>query len=200
MKKMTEKTEEISDEQADEVTNKKATAKNKASEKETASESKEASDAENKEDIEEIPSLEDQLADSKDRYLRIYSEFENFRRRTAKEKLELINSAGKEVITDLLPVIDDMDRAIATFDSANDVEALKEGFNLVHNKLVNILTQKGLQPMNAKETEFNVDMHEAITKIPAPSPDLKGKVVDVVEKGYYINDKVVRFAKVVIGE
>ncbi|MEM7161425.1 MAG: nucleotide exchange factor GrpE [Bacteroidota bacterium] len=135
-----------------------------------------------------------------DKYLRLYSEFENFRKRNAKERIDLIATASGGVIKNLLPVIDDFDRAIKANDESEDTVALKEGFSLIRQKMMNILTQEGLKPMESINSVFDTDLHEAITQIPAPSDDLKGKVVDVVEKGYYLNEKVLRFAKVVIGQ
>jgi molecular chaperone GrpE len=159
---------------------------------------KESADKKTEESAE--PTLEEQVQAEKDRYLRLYAEFENFRRRTAKEKLDLIAGASGDVIKEILPVLDDMERAIDSNKSSQDVETVKEGFELVYNKLIRTLKSKGLQEMDSKDNEFDTDKHEAITKIPAPSEEQKGKVVDVVEKGYYLNDKVIRYAKVVIGE
>ncbi|WP_306550498.1 nucleotide exchange factor GrpE [Daejeonella sp.] len=133
------------------------------------------------------------------KYLRLYAEFDNFKRRTSKERLELLQIAGKDVIVDLLPVLDDFERAQKSIEKATDIEAVKEGVKLVHHKLKNVLTNKGLKEMTAIGAEFDADVHEGITNIPAPSADLKGKVVDELEKGYYLNDKVIRFAKVIIG-
>ena len=133
------------------------------------------------------------------KYLRLYAEFDNFKRRTSKERLELLQIAGKDVIVDLLPVLDDFERAQKSIEKASDIEAVKEGVKLVHHKLKNVLTNKGLKEMTAIGAEFDADVHEGITNIPAPSDDLKGKVVDELEKGYYLNDKVIRFAKVIIG-
>lgn len=138
--------------------------------------------------------------DFKEKFIRLYSEYENYRKRTAKEKIDILTNASENVIKDLLPVVDDFERAIANNDKIEDIEAIKEGFGLIFNKLYKTLTAKGLKPMDSKETEFNIDLHEAITKIPAPKKALKGKVVDVVEKGFLINEKVIRFAKVVVGE
>ncbi|GAB2687583.1 nucleotide exchange factor GrpE [Mucilaginibacter koreensis] len=143
--------------------------------------------------------LKEDLAQANDKYLRLYAEFDNFRRRTNKERAEERLSAGKDVIASLLPVLDDFDRAVKAMQTSEDVAAVKEGVVLVQNKLKHILTQKGLKEMEAKGQEFDPDLHEAITNIPAPTDDLKGKVVDELEKGYYLNDKVVRFAKVVVG-
>ena len=150
--------------------------------------------------IEEVPELTEterltlELAELKDKYLRLYSDFDNFRKRTAKEKLEMIQSASERVIVDILPVIDDTERA-----TANAAEGeISEGIQLIFSKLNNILTSKGLKIMEAKGEVFNADIHEAITQFPAPTEDDKGKVFDVVEKGYFLNDKVIRFAKVVV--
>lgn len=134
-----------------------------------------------------------------DKYLRLYSEFDNYRKRTNKERLELLKSASEEVVVDLLPVLDDFDRAIKAMDNHGVDDETKKGIELINNKLFGILSQKGLQPMNSMGKEFDTDYHEAITKIPAPSKDLVGKVVDVVEKGYLLNGKIIRFAKVVVG-
>lgn len=135
-----------------------------------------------------------------DKYVRLYSEFENFRRRTAKEKIELIGSASEKIIKDLLPVLDDFDRAIESNKKVNDIDVLKKGFELVHNKFLNLLLANGLKPISAIGKEFNLDEHEAITKTPVSNKKDKDKVVDELEKGYLLNDKVIRFAKVVIGE
>lgn len=148
----------------------------------------------------ELEKLELELAEMKDKYLRQFAEFDNFRKRTAKERLELIQTAGKEVIGQLLEVLDDADRAQKQMESSSDVAALKEGVTLVFNKLRNILQSKGLKPMESIGTPFDADRHEAITEIPAPTPELQGKVMDEVEKGYFLNDKIIRFAKVVVGK
>ncbi len=141
-----------------------------------------------------------QIGELNDKYLRLYSEFDNYRRRTSKEKLDMAKTAAEELIVDLLPVLDDFDRAIKSAGETEDCNAVKEGMNLIHNKLNNILTRKGLTAIDAKGGEFDTDFHEAITYIPAPTDDLKGKVVDEVEKGYKLHDKVIRYSKVVIGQ
>jgi molecular chaperone GrpE len=142
--------------------------------------------------------LKEDLAQANDKYLRLFAEFDNFRRRTSKERVELLQTAGKEVITAMLPVLDDFDRALKAMETATDVIPVKEGVALVQNKLNHILTSKGLKPMEAKGQPFDGDLHEGITSVPA-GDELKGKVVDELEKGYYLNDKVIRFAKVVVG-
>ncbi|MDB5019306.1 MAG: Molecular chaperone GrpE [Pedobacter sp.] len=134
-----------------------------------------------------------------DKYLRLFAEFDNYKRRTQKERVELLQTAGKDIIVSLLPILDDFDRANKAAENATDVAAIKEGVQLVHNKLKNQLMQKGLKDMESINTPFNTDLHEAITKIPAPTEDMKGKVIDELEKGYTLNDKVIRFAKVVVG-
>lgn len=143
--------------------------------------------------------LKEELALANDKYLRLYAEFDNFRRRTTKERIDLLQTAGKETIVALLPVLDDFERAIKSMEAATDVNAVKEGVVLVQNKLNNILSQKGLKPMTSVGEAFDADLHEAITNIPAPTDDMKGKVIDEMEKGYYLNDNVIRFAKVVVG-
>jgi len=135
-----------------------------------------------------------------DKFLRLYSEFDNYRRRTSKEKLELAKTASEELIIELLPVLDDFERALKSAEDAKDCEAVKEGMELIYSKLSNVLAKKGLAQIEAKGEEFDTDYHEAITYIPAPSGDMKGKVVDEVEKGYKLNDKVIRYTKVVIGQ
>lgn len=134
-----------------------------------------------------------------DKHLRLFAEFDNFKRRNVRERMELIASAGADVLKDMLPVMDDFERGLANMDKATDVASLKQGVELVYNKLGNVLKAKGLEPMNAKGQPFDADIHEAITNVPAPSEDMKGKVVEEVEKGYTLNGKVVRYAKVVVG-
>jgi molecular chaperone GrpE len=148
--------------------------------------------------VDELKKLQDELAEAKDKYLRLYSEFENFRRRTAKEKIDMIQSANEGLLKNLLPVMDDFERAEKGFKDLNTKEA--EGFLLIFNKYKKILEQSGAKVLDLKAgDDFNADTQEAITQIPAPSEELKGKVVDVVEKGYTLNEKVIRFAKVVVG-
>ena len=143
--------------------------------------------------------LTHELAQANDKYLRLYAEFDNFRRRTQKERVELLQTAGKEIIVSLLPVLDDFERAERAMETSTDVEAIKAGVALIQNKLNNILSQKGLKPMQSIGNAFDPDLHEAITNIPAPTDDLKGKVIDELEKGYTLGDNVIRFAKVIVG-
>jgi len=143
---------------------------------------------------------QEKAAELNDKFLRLYSEFDNFRKRTAKEKIEMSKTASEEVIADLLPVLDDFERAIKSTEDAKNCEAVKEGMNLIFSKFKGVLEKKGLKPIEAIGEAFDTDFHEAITYIPAPSDDLKGKVVDEVEKGYLLGEKVIRYTKVVIGQ
>ena len=140
-----------------------------------------------------------ELAELKDKYLRLYADFENFRRRTAREKLDLIGNANESLLQSLIPVVDDFERAMQSIGNTNDVATLKEGVSLIYSKLYKTLEGKGLKPMVSRGEPFNADLHESVTQFPAPSDDLKGKVIDEIEKGYYLNDKVIRFAKVIVG-
>ena len=150
-------------------------------------------------DAEKIQELGLKLEEMNDKYLRLFSEFDNFRKRTLKERLELFKTASEDVMVSLLPIVDDFERALkATEENGADANH-KEGIELIYNKFIITLKQKGLESLDSMGQEFDTDFHEAITNIPAPSPDLKGKVVDVIEKGYKLNDKVIRFAKVVVG-
>ncbi|MCD6067047.1 MAG: GrpE protein [Bacteroidetes bacterium] len=146
-----------------------------------------------------IAELEAKLAEANDKHLRLYSEFDNFRKRNAKEKIDLIKTAGEDVFKTVLPVIDDFERAIKANEGATDLAALSEGFQLIYNKFKSTLKQKGLEEMESIGKPFDADLMEAITSIPAPDEDLKGKVVDEIEKGYSLHGKVIRFAKVIIG-
>jgi molecular chaperone GrpE len=150
-------------------------------------------------EISETDKLKQEVAQLNDKYLRLFAEFDNYKRRTSQERRDLLQTAGKDVIISLLGVLDDFERADKAMEKATDVKQVKEGIDLVHHKLRSLLVQKGLMPMEAKGKTFDADIHEAITSIPAPSNDLKGKVVDEVEKGYLLNDKVIRFAKVIVG-
>ncbi|QNN43359.1 nucleotide exchange factor GrpE [Pedobacter roseus] len=143
--------------------------------------------------------LQAEVQQLNDKYLRLYAEFDNYKRRTQKERVELLQTAGKDVIVSLLPVLDDFDRALKAMETAADVAPVKEGILLVSTKLKNTLAQKGLKDVESINQPFNTDFHEAITNIPAPTEELKGKVIDEVEKGYTLNDNVIRFAKVVVG-
>lgn len=146
------------------------------------------------------PTLEDKLAEANDKFIRLYAEFENFRKRTNKEKVDLLSHASAGVLKDLLPIMDDFERAIDNNQKVEDPNALKEGFQLIYSKLKHTMESKGVKPMEAIGNPFDSEIHEAIANVPSPSDDMKGKVIDAVEKGYYLNDKVIRFAKVVVGQ
>jgi len=147
-----------------------------------------------------LEALQEKYDDLNDKYMRLYSEFDNYRKRTAKERIELQKSASREVILDILPVVDDLERAIQSFEEHQLSEEAKKGIELIYNKLINILSQKGLKEIEAVGQPFDTDFHEAITNIPAPSKKMKGKIMDVIQKGYTLNGKVIRYAKVVVGQ
>lgn len=143
--------------------------------------------------------LQKEIATLNDKYLRLFAEFDNFKRRTQKERIELLQTAGKDIIVSLLPVLDDFERALKATETATDVAPVREGVLLIQSKLKGLLNQKGLKEIESLNTAFNTDLHEAITQIPSANDDQKGKVLDELEKGYTLNDKVIRFAKVVVG-
>lgn len=148
----------------------------------------------------ELEKVQAELEDMKDKYVRLFAEFDNFKKRSARERLDYLKTAGQDILRDLLPVLDDMERAEKSISAAADVAAVKDGFLLIKDKLTKNLQSKGLKAMQSVGEPFDADFHEAITEIPAPSEDLKGKVVDEVEKGYLLNEKIIRYAKVVVGK
>lgn len=156
------------------------------------------------ENLSEVPSelenLQKELQEQKEKYIRLYADFDNFKRRSAKERVELIQTAGREVIQSMLEVMDDCDRAEKQLQKSDDLQQIREGIQLVFTKFRNTLQSKGLKEMVSIGEEFNPDIHEAITEIPVPDENMKGKVVDEVEKGYMLNDKIIRFSKVVVGK
>jgi molecular chaperone GrpE len=152
------------------------------------------------ESTDELSKLKSEIEELKDKYLRLYSDFDNYKRRTTKERIDLFKMAGQDVLKSLIPVMDDFERAEKAFETSTDAASLAEGVKLVSSKLRSTLEQQGLKSYSSIGENFDADLHEAITKIPAPSNDLKGKIVDEVEKGYKLQDKVIRFAKVIIGE
>ncbi|MFP4619856.1 MAG: nucleotide exchange factor GrpE [Bacteroidales bacterium] len=180
--------------------------KTKEKGKEQEEEGKQEQEAEAEQEVKEEEkkkeekSDKEKLAELQDKYLRLTAEYDNYRKRTLKEKMELTKSAGEDILKGLLPVMDDFERGLQSIDEAGDIEAVKDGVHLIYNKFKEFLNQQGVQEIEAQDKEFDTDKHEAISKIPAPSEDMKGKVVDVVQKGYYLNDKVLRFARVVVGE
>jgi len=149
---------------------------------------------------EKIDELETNLAELNDKYLRLFSEFDNYRKRTLKERIELTKTASEELIVELLPVMDDFERALKSMETVVENKNTTDGVKLIYNKFVNILSKKGLEAMKTTGNEFDTDFHEAITNIPAPSEEMKGKIVDEIEKGYLLSGKVIRFAKVVVGQ
>jgi molecular chaperone GrpE len=157
---------------------------------------------ENNQDNEEgaLEQLSKELEEQKEKYLRLFAEFDNFKRRTAKERIDTIKTAGQEIIKDLLSVIDDFERAEKSMIKAKEVDASKEGFILIKEKLIKLLQSKGLNKMEITDGEFDADFHEAITEIPAPTEEMKGKIIDVIEPGYLLHDKIIRYAKVVVGK
>ncbi|QHT72040.1 nucleotide exchange factor GrpE [Rhodocytophaga rosea] len=178
--------------------------KDKTDEKEVLTENTQPQNTDNGEDsapadASTLGKLTAELAETKDKYMRLYADFENFRRRTSKEKLEYMKSASEDVIKAILPVLDDFERAQKSLVSQEGSDPAKEGIQLIYNKLYKTLEQKGLKPMESIGKSFDLELHESITQVPAPSEDLKGKIIDEVEKGYFLHDKVIRFAKVIIG-
>ena len=184
--------------QEDTIKSKEESKASVSAEQEESAQNEGAPEAEK--ELSELEKKEIECKEMHEKFVRLYSEFDNFRKRTAKEKIEITKTASENVLKDLLPVLDDFERAIANNKDLDDPKALKEGFELIHNKLFKNLEAKGLKRMESQGDLFDVDKHEALTNIPAPKKNLKGKVVDVVEKGYLLNDKVIRFAKVVVGQ
>jgi len=170
-------------------------------EEEIKNEKEEVSDKPETEATEQKKELttEEKLAELNDKYIRLYADFDNFRKRTVKERMEYLKYAGEEVYKTLLPVVDDFERGMKANESITDIKTVNEGIQLIYNKLHSILKQNGIEPMDTKGKEFDAETMEAITNIPSPTPELKGKVVDEVEKGYLLNGKVIRYAKVVVG-
>ena len=144
--------------------------------------------------------FEEKFNELNDKYMRLSAEFDNYRKRTLKERMEMMKNAGEDILINFLPIMDNIERAKVSIEEAKEIEAIKEGINLIHKNINDFLTGRGIAEINAKGEVFDTDLHEAITKIPAPEENLKGKVVDVIEKGYKIKDKVLRYAKVVVGE
>jgi len=148
----------------------------------------------------ELERAKREAAEWKDKFMRLFAEFDNYKKRSFKEKMETIQTAGKEIILSMLEILDDSERAEKQMETATDMQAVKDGMQLVFNKLKSTLTHKGLQSFDSIGHDFDVEKHEAITEIPAPTPDMEGKVIDQVQKGYLLNDKLIRHAKVVVGK
>ena len=166
----------------------------------TAAETQEQAGTEETEQVDELTKTQEELANMKDKYLRLSAEFDNYRKRTMKEKAELILNGGEKSISSILPIVDDFERALKNMETAEDVAAVREGVELIYNKFMTVLGQNGVKVIKTKEQPLNTDFHEAIAVIPAPAEELKGKILDCVQPGYTLNDKVIRHAKVVVGE
>ena len=179
---------------------KEAESKKVSEAKETQKEESPKNETPEEAPLSELEQAQVDLAATKDKYLRLSAEFDNYRKRTLKEKMEMIKSAGGDILSALLPIVDNFDRALKAMETATDPEATKEGIQLIYNNFKGFLNQRDLKEIEAIGEPFDTDKHEALTKIPAPTPDMKGKVVDVIEKGYTLGDKVVRYAKVVVGD
>jgi molecular chaperone GrpE len=163
-------------------------------------EQQESTQTEDTEEVDELEALKAEMEEQKDKYLRLAAEFDNFRKRTMKEKSELILNGGKKTLESVLPVVDDFERALSTMDKATDLNAIKEGVELIYNKFVSVLGQNGVKKIEAIGQPLDTDFHEAIAVIPAPAEEQKGKIIDCVQTGYMLNDMVLRHAKVVVGE
>lgn len=167
---------------------------------ETATGTQDTAGTEETEQVDELTKTQEELANMKDKYLRLSAEFDNYRKRTMKEKAELILNGGEKSISSILPIVDDFERALKNMETAEDVAAVREGVELIYNKFMTVLGQNGVKVIETKEQPLNTDFHEAIAVIPAPAEELKGKILDCVQTGYTLNDKVIRHAKVVVGE
>lgn len=167
---------------------------------ETATGTQDTAGTEETEQVDELTKTQEELANMKDKYLRLSAEFDNYRKRTMKEKAELILNGGEKSISSILPIVDDFERALKNMETAEDVAAVREGVELIYNKFMTVLGQNGVKVIETKEQPLNTDFHEAIAVIPAPAEELKGKILDCVQPGYTLNDKVIRHAKVVVGE
>ena len=201
-KKKENMAEEIKDTTAEEIKNNQPEEKPAEENTELNADEQEHKKTKHKKDKNEVlvQELGEKLIELTDKHLRLQAEFDNFRKRTMKEKADLIKSGGESVLINILPVVDDFERALVSLKDVSDDDAGKKGTQLIYNKFSEFLKQSNIKEIDAINQEFNVDLHEAITKIPAPDETLKGKVVDVLQKGYLLNEKVIRFAKVVIGE
>jgi len=148
----------------------------------------------------EIEELQQEHGELKDKYIRHVAEFDNFKKRNARERIDLLQNAARDTISSLLPVLDDFDRAIKAGDADDNIEPVSEGVKMIYTRLKNTLGQQGLREMETHEQAFDPELHEALTEIPAPNDDMKGKIMDTIEKGYYLNDKIIRHARVVVGK
>ncbi len=177
-----------------------ATNKSENTEKSNTKKKKKKSESEEEKLKQEIEKLTEKYNELNDKYIRLAAEFDNYKKRTLKEKTELLKFGGENVITQLINILDDFERAQSSIKETSDLESIKQGIELINNKFYEFLKQQGVKEIEAKNNDFNTDYHEAITRFPAPSEEMKGKVIDVIQKGYLLHDKVIRFAKVVVGE
>ena len=196
---MSEKEKDASELKEEQANNHKDSAEDTTTNTEESAENtadnKEFGEAEAEDPIEV---LQKQVTEEKNKYLRLYAEFENFRKRSAKERIDLIGTASADVLKEMLPILDDFERAIDSNKTASDIESVKEGFELLHNKFGRLMKSKGIESIDPKDEMFDGELHEAIAQMPAQSEDQKGKIFDVVEKGYKLNDKIIRHPKVVV--
>lgn len=169
-------------------------------EKNRQAETAETDEAPSSSEVNELEKMKKDYQELKNKYLRLYAEFDNYKKRTIREKVDLMNTAARDTMTALLPVLDDFDRAKKIAEDENTSETFSEGVRLVYNKLYKVLEQKGLEPMESDGQPFDPELHEAFTEIPAPTEEMKGRVVDTIEKGYKLKDKIIRHAKVVVGK
>ncbi len=199
-KQAEEKTETTGEKETSETIDKQKQEKEAPAEEEAPASADEETREADTEEKDEMEILQDKLEESWNKYVRLSAEFDNYRKRTLREKSELQKTAGEDVIKSILPVIDDFERALESMENTENIDAVKEGVKLIYNKLISILKEKGLEEIPAMNQEFSTDYHEAVTKVPVESKKQKGKVVDVVQKGYTLNDNVIRYSKVVVGE
>jgi len=196
--------ENINDESTDKTsinTEEKSEKKEDSSTKKTSKKKSKKKRKSHEQELEdELIEAREKIAEINDKYLRLYSEFDNFRKRTIKEKSDIYKTAGEDVIISIISIVDDFDRALKATEDTEENRAHREGLELIYNRFLNILKQKNVEEIECIGKEFDTDLHEALTKIPAASEDMKGKVIDAIEKGYTMNDKVIRFAKVVVGD
>ena len=192
--------EELKDAQQENEVKEKVEEENTTNNAETAKEDVKNSESELNDKDKQVEEMGRKLADINDKYLRLSAEFDNYRKRTLKEKMDLTKSAGEHILEKILPVMDNFERALHSMETATDVPALREGVELIYTTFRDFLTQQGVKEIECVNMEFNADMHEAVTKIPAQTEEMKGKVVDCIQKGYTLYDKVIRFPKVVVGE
>ena len=178
----------------------KETKPKKASASKSSSKKSKATSKKGTSSNKELEKYKTQVTELNDKYLRLSAEYDNYRKRTLKEKMELTKTGGEDILISILPVVDNFERALSSMDKIKDIDATKEGINLIYNNFIEFLKSRGVNEIEAINKAFDTDLHEALTKIPAPSKKLEGRVVDVIEKGYYLHDKVIRYAKVVIGE